>query len=211
MKINIFILSLVAFAAVSCKKSSTPAQENTYLMTVKEYKTNIPLAGVKISLYKCTDYDNVFGCLSKSVFATHTTDENGEYSFTQGEINQATEGVILSKSKYWDMHGGPGLVLMEPEAMVNLTVKASNTYPDTSIFELNTISELGNGNAEIFNAPKDTSFNFRLFGNETNIINWVVYTKDTKCLQYCIRDTLSLGSLILNPQKFETLDATIDY
>ena len=211
MKINPFILyALTVF--ISCKKSSdNSSQGDTYLMTVKEYKTNIPLAGVKISLYKCTNYDNVFGCRSKAVFATHSTDQNGEYAFTLGELDQADQGIVLSKTQYWDMGGGQGDVLMEPEAIVNLTLKTSKAYPDTSLFELKTTSEFGIASFETFIAPKDSTFNYRLFGNEKNKINWIVYTKDLSCYQYCIEDTIARGSLTLNPQKFETLSSSIDY
>lgn len=214
MKANLFVFLFYALTVFSaCKKSSSNfPQGNTYLMVVKEYKTNIPLAGVRISLYRCSKYDNVFGCQAKSVFATRSTDQNGEYNFTQSELNQANEGMILSKSQYWDLAGGgQGDVFMEPEAMVNLTLRTSKSYPDTSIFELKTTGELGNASFKTFRAPKDSSFNYRLFGNETNTINWVVYTKELRCYQYCIRDTLAHGSLTLNPQRFETLNTSIDY
>jgi len=213
MKIKPFLVSLYALTVLgSCKKSfDNSSQGDTYLMTVKEYKTKIPLASVKISLYKCTNYDYVFGCQSKAVFATHTTDQNGEYAFTSGELNQADEGIILAKSQYWDMGGGQGEILMEPEAKVNLTLKTSKPYPDTSLFELKTTSEFGTASFQTFMAPEDSTFNYRLFGNEENVINWIVYTKDLNCYQYCIEDTLASGSLTLNPRKFETLNASINY
>ena len=105
MKINPFILSLYALTVLrSCTKSFiNSSRGDTYLMTVKEYKTNIPLAGVKISLYRCTDYDNIFGCQSKSVFETRSTDHNGEYIFTSREFSQTDQGIILSKLEYRDI------------------------------------------------------------------------------------------------------------
>lgn len=213
MKGNQFIFVFLALTVFSsCKKliNASP-QENTYLMTVKEYKTNIPLAGVLISLYKCSKYDNIFGCQSTAVFVTRSTDQNGEYAFTQSELNQSNQGIILSKSRYWERPGGQGDRPMEPEAIVNLTLKASKSYPDTSMFQLDITSELGNGSGKTFRAPKDSSFNFRLFGNQKNTVKWVVYTKDLRCYQYCNRDTLAHGSVTLNPQKFETLNTSIDY
>lgn len=171
----------------------------------------MPLSGVRINLYKCGRYDNILGCQSKLVFATRSTDQNGEYSFTQSELNQSTEGIVLSRGRYWDVEGHQGEVLMEPEALVDITLKASRSYPDTSIFEMSTTSELGNGSAKSFRAPKDSSISYRLFGNEQNIIKWVVYTSLPRCHIYCPRDTLATGSLTLDPQKFETLKTSINY
>jgi hypothetical protein len=213
MKKKSCYLLICIFALLgSCKKSSTgnPA-ETTYIIKVKEYKTNVPLPEVKISLYYCSHYDAVLGCLSTSLFATHTTDGNGEYAISQGELNKADQGIILSKPQYWDIKGGTGEIPMEPEAWVNIALKANKTYPDTSIFELNIRGELGYSSSQSFKAPKDSIVDFRLFGNEMNGVGWVIYTKDSKCYQFCVRDTLAYGNLSLNPQKFETLTSSIDY
>ena len=213
MKKNPFILLFYAISVFSsCKKPVVnPPQENTYTMTVKEYKKNIPLGGVTISLYKCSNYDYIFGCQSKSLFATHSTDENGKYTFTQREINQASQGIILSKPQYWDKNGGEGDVLMEPVAIVNLTIKASKSYPDTSIFELKTVSDFGDVSRKTFTAPKDSLINYTLFGNEKNTISWAVFTKDFNCYIYCVKDTLASGILTLNPDRFEILYSSINY
>jgi hypothetical protein len=211
MRVNPFILLLSALTVLSsCKKSSNNSF-SPILMTVKEYKTNIPLAGVNIRLYKCTNYDNVFGCQSKSIFATHVTDQNGKYAFTSSEFSHADEGIFLSKLLYWDMGGGDGERFMEPEAIVSLTLTPSKTYPDTSMISLKTTSEYGNTSFKTFEAPKDSTFNYIIFGNEKNKINWTVYTKDLGCYQFCIVNMLDSGSLTLNPQRFETLNSSIEY
>jgi hypothetical protein len=195
---------------VSCKKSAIP-EESTYLIKVKEYKTNMPLPGVKISLYKCTNYDAVFGCQSKSVFATHSTDQKGEYSFIEAEYLKVNEGIILSKPQYFDTQGNAGEISMQPEAWVKIGLKTSKSYPDTCLIDLNTTGELGNGSSLTFKAPEDSVVNFRLFGNEINVVNWVLYTKLIACYQYCPRDTLAYGSFSLSPKKFESLTSSIDY
>jgi hypothetical protein len=213
MKKKTGYLLICIFALLSsCKKSSTgsPA-ETTSLIQVKEYKTNVPLPDVKISLYYCSSYDAANKCQSTSLFTTHTTDEKGQYAISQDEIKKADEGVILSKPQYWDVKGGSGENPMEPEAWVNVTLKTSNTYPDTSFFEITTSSELGNGNALSFRAPKDSTVHFRLFGNEMNEVKWVVVTELLTCQFYCPRDTFAFGNLTLNPQKFETLTSSVDY
>jgi hypothetical protein len=209
---NSAILLFCAIAVLcSCKKLGSAPEEDTYRMVVKEYKTNIPLARVKINLYKCSRYDNIFGCQAISVFATRFTNEDGHYDFTQSELNQSNEGIVLSKSQYWDVSGGQGDVFMEPEALVNIVLKAIKSYPDTSFFELGIVSELGNGSSKTFRSPKDSTFTFRIFGNEKNTINWVVYARDLSCKLYCERDTLATGNLILSPKKFETLNTSINY
>ena len=205
----ILFLTLTFCFLVSCKKEV--AVETTYLIKVKEYKTNTPLQGVLISLYKCSNYDNVFGCMSTSVFATHSTDDKGEYAFTQQEYAMLMK-IILSKSGYWTVQaGGQGEHTMVPDAWIKISLKASKVYPDTSIFQIQTITESGASNFQSFKSPKDSIMDFKLAGNEINKISWIIYTKDTKCRQYCILDTLASGSLSVNPNKFETLTGTIDY
>ena len=131
-KKSCYLLICIFILLGSCKKSSTGnPTETTYIIKVKEYKTNVPLPGVKISLYYCSHYDAVFGCQSTSLFATHTTDGKGEYNISQGDLNKADRGIILSKPQYWDVNGGTGEIPMEPEAWVNVTLKTSNSYPDT--------------------------------------------------------------------------------
>ena len=94
---------------------------------------------------------------------------------------------------------------------MNISLKTNNAYPDTSLFALSTTGALFNNSALVFMAPKDSTVHFRLFGNETNDIHWVVYTKDLRCNQFCILDTLAIGTININAQKFETISTAIDY
>lgn len=197
---------------VSCKK--TPADgsaETDYVIKVKEYKTETPLQGVKISLYTCSRYDAVFGCQQTALFASHVTDAKGEYTITGNELTRANEGIVLSKTQYWERNGGTGENLLEPEAWVNLSLKAKNSYPDTSFFALRSTGALGISSIQTFKAPGDSVVRFRLFGNETNEANWIVYTMDPVCYQFCKIDTLASGVVSLNPKKFETLSASLNY
>lgn len=205
----IMFIILVSSFLISCKKETTV--ETTYLLKVKEYKTNTPLPGVLISLNKCSNYDNVFGCLPTTVFATHITDNKGEYAFIQQEYSMFMK-IILSKSGYWTTQaGGQGEHTMVPDAWIKISLKAINVYPDTSIFQIQTITESGVSNFQSFKSPKDSILDFRLAGNEINKISWIIYTKDPKCWQYCILDTLASGSLSVTPNKFESLNSSIDY
>src|SRR5678809_1056542 len=138
------LLSIFALF-VSCNKSliDISGEATTYVINVKEYKSDAVLPCVQISFYRCSKYDAVFGCQSTSLLATHSTDNNGEYTITQSELNKADEGIILSKYQYWDINGSTGENRMEPEARVKINLTASKAYPDTSIFELRTTGELG--------------------------------------------------------------------
>jgi len=210
-KIYLYAPICFFYILVSCTKSEAPG-EATYTIKVKEYKTNLPLPGVKIALYHCSNYDAVFGCQSKSVFATHATNQEGEYLITNSELNRADEGIKLSKLQYFDRDGGTGEVFMEPEGWVKVAIKTNKVYPDTSQLVLNVIGELGEGSSLTFKAPKDSTVDFRIFGNETNVINWLVYTTlPPPCLFYCPIDTLAFGTFSLNPKKFEKLAASLDY
>jgi hypothetical protein len=206
----LFICTVLLF--ISCKRSTSEStSEHTSTIKVKEYKTNIPLSGVLVSLFKCSNYDAVFGCRSTSLIGTYTTDQQGECIISDGELNRANQGMILSKFQYWNMNGYVGEITMEPEAWVKIALSASRTYPDTSIFEIQTIGQSGVKSFQSFKPPKDSSINFRLFGNEMNKVNWVLYTKDARCFLYCLFDTLSSGSLSFNPQKFEALASSLNY
>jgi hypothetical protein len=116
----------------------------------------------------------------------------------------------LSKPQYWDIHGGEGEIHMEPEAWVKIALKANIVYPNTGFFVLKTTGELGSASFQKFKAPKDSIVDFRLFGNEMNKVDWVVYK--TGYPPYCNPcDTLAFGSLSLNPQKFEKLTSSVNY
>lgn len=210
--VSFILLAGLLISLVNCSKSSSGSNNGTPVtITVKEYKTNIPLPGVRIDLLKCSRYDNVFGCQEVTLFASHTTDANGEYKTTETEINKADEGIFLSKATYFQAAGGTGENFLEPEAFVNLAVKAVNSYPDTALLQVRAHGELGFDSKLSFFAPLDSMVHFTLFGNETNQIYWTVYTRVLSCQFGCIVDTLASGNFSLSPQKAETLSANIDY
>jgi hypothetical protein len=204
---------LIPVLLFSCKKSLVgDTEEETYTIKVKEYKTNILLPGVKISLYRCSNYDIEFGCQSTSLFVSHATNSNGEYNLTLEELNKSDEGIILSKAQYWDIAGGIGENYMEPEAWVNVTLKQVNTYPDTCMFRLFTSGEFGFVSLLDFPVPKDSTVKFRLFGNETNEVRWIVFPKQQPCIFGCPPiDSVASGSFTLTPQKFKNVTISVDY
>ncbi|WP_348810663.1 hypothetical protein [Flavobacterium maritimum] len=195
---------------VSCSSSESENQEEikSYTIKVKEHKTNLPLQGVEISLYYC-NYDIEFGC-QKKLLRTHMTNAMGEYKMTEEEYLEADEGFILRKPQYWDVNRKVEEIIMEPEAWTTINIKTNTTYPSTSFFVLKTTSELGIESSKIFKAPKDSIVNFRLFGNEMNIVSWAVY--EVGYPPYCNPcEVLANASFNLRPQKFETIPSTINY
>jgi len=198
---------------VSCKKSSLEdSSDTTSLIKIREYATNIALPTVNIKMYTCSNYDFEFGCQSTSLFVVRVTDKNGEYMISKRELNKANQGMIFSKSQYWDREGRTGENFMEPEAWAKITLKRIIRYPDSSFFAVSTTSELGLQSYLEFKAPrKDSVFYFRLFGSEINQISWMVFTKPAIYYLCCPTDSLAGGNLSLSPKKFETLAASIDY
>lgn len=215
--INLLICTFVLLA--SCSSSDYFQEDNTedntiYTIKVKEYKTNLPLEGVKINLYYC-EYDIEFGCLTRFL-PVYTTDEKGETRIPKEVYIKADKGFISKKAQYWDLNKKTQEIAMEPEAWVKILLKTNTTYPSTSYFILKTKGELGIENILRFKTPKDTVVNFRLFGNEMNKIDWGVYATYGICNPWSGNcslptDTITYGSISLNPQKFETLTSSINY
>jgi hypothetical protein len=212
MKRSYKLIACILVLSVSCTKSSTEnPNDNNYRIIVKEYATRVLLPAVQIKLYTCSNYDVVFGCQSASLYTTLMTDQKGECTITNQQLNKANQGMLFSKSQYWDRQGGSGENFLEPEAWVRINLKTINNYPDTSFFVLTSTSQLYTKSILTFKATRDTVVNFRLFGNQTNKLNWMVYTKDSRCFQYCPIDSITGGNLTLNPQKFENMTTSINY
>jgi hypothetical protein len=135
----------------------------------------------------------------------------GEYTFTNGELNQANEGVTLKKSQYFDGGGGEGDRTMEPEGWINIHLKPMSSYPDTTIFTIGSVGEVGTASGQSFKAPNDSTIRLRAVGNESNVVSWLAFTKDPRCFQFCIIDTLAFGTFSVSPAKFEVIDHPLDY
>lgn len=212
-KQSLYLLICTFTLFASCSSSDYFHEDNTedntiYTIKVKEYKTNLPLEGVKINLYYC-EYDIEFGCLTRFL-PVYTTDEKGETKIPKEVYTKADKGFISKKTQYWDRNIKTKEIVMEPEAWAKISLKTNTTFPSTSLFVLKTTGELNIESFKSFKAPKDSIIDFRLFGNEINKIDWVVYK--TGYPPYCNPcDILASGSLSLNPQKFETLTSSINY
>ncbi|KIA86122.1 hypothetical protein [Flavobacterium sp. AED] len=186
--------------------SSPPANSGEMgVITVKEYKTNLPLSGVKFSTYYCNAYDSEFGnCISPILWSSCTTDSKGncKCSFPKN----AFEKVTIEKSMYWSRYYIiNNEYLIEPEAWVNLNFKTVVAYPSTSTFFIIINGEL-RFVREFIQPTYNSSKVFRLFGNEENKVDWVLYKTFNSS-----DEILASGSFVLNPAKFENLTYTLNY
>lgn len=208
----LYLLICIFILQISCSSSESESENQqetaSFTIKVKEHKSNLPLQDVEISLYYCK-YDNEFGC-QKRLLTTLVTDMNGECKMTKEGFLKADEGFISRKKQYWDRTQKAEEIAMEPEAWVKITLKTNTTYPADSYLVLKTTSELYIQSTKVFKVPIDAIVDFRLFGNETNNISWTVYKDGFP--PYCFScEVLATGNLSLNPQKFETLTASINY
>ena len=208
---KVVLLVGASFLFIACGKTLGTNDPESYTIKVMEHKTNTPLSGVTVSLYRCTNYDLVFGCQGKAKFATYTTNSKGEAVIPDNDYNKANEGIVLSRSQYWEIQGGQGDNYMLPEALARLTLKTSKNYPDTTMLDIMTEGDFGIKNVLTIKAPKDSIADFRMIGNASNTIRWIAYPKMPPCIFYCPRDTLAAGNIMLSAQKFETVSSTINY
>jgi hypothetical protein len=208
MKKKTFYLVTYAFTILLSCSSPGTEEASYYVIKVKEHKTNLPLEAVTISLYYCK-YDIEFGC-QRRLLSTYLTDNKGECRIPKEEYLKSDEGFVSKKMHYWTIDKKAEVITMEPEAWVRFVLKTDTTYPNTSNFTLKTTGELGLESIQKFKTPKDSIIDFRIFGNETNTVDWTVYR--TGYPPYCNPcDILAFGTVFTSPQKFESVSTAIKY
>lgn len=217
MKNNTLHILMFAFLTllISCSNSDSMGDDNDIIVIkTKEHKTNLPLEGVKVTLYGCSQLDFEFGCISPDLQAPFNSDANGNCRVPKNIYNKMDEKAVVEKSKYWrKSYKSSGTELaIEPEAWVTITTKTTMTYPSTSFIALRTTGELGVVSVEKIIPASTSNLNYRLFGNETNKIDWVLYESGNLVGIYCFDcPVISSGNFILHPQKFEQLAYTLNY
>jgi hypothetical protein len=175
------------------------------VITVKEYKTNLPLSGVKFSTYYCDAYDSEFGnCISPILWSSCMTDNNGNCNCSFPK--NAFEKITIDKSMYWPgYYRSTNEYLIEPKAWVNLNFKTDVEYPSTSTFFITINGEL-RFVREYIQPTHNSNKVFTLFGNEENKVDWVLYKTFNSS-----DEILASGSFTLNPKKFENFTYTLTY
>ncbi|TDD74145.1 hypothetical protein [Flavobacterium caseinilyticum] len=214
MKKYIFYLMTFEFLILNVRCSSDVNLDANFdhniveSVTVKEYKTNIPLPEVKFSIYFCKKYDVEFGtCIEKEQLSSCVTDKNGICKCTFPKNSFAD--IIIEKPMYWIKHyhniERSKEYVIQPEAWVNINFIANAEYPSTCTFFIKIDGELRYAQ-EIFQLINPSNKVLTLFGNEENKINWILYKTFNSN-----SEVLNSGSFILNPKKFKNLTYTLNY
>jgi hypothetical protein len=137
---KIFAIALfTAFAIASCKKNEQV--DNFETLEVVELNPNKPVSGAAVTLYKCTSYDNIFGCRQVGVFSVSTTNSSGVAKISSIDYSRADEGIKISKTGYWTQDGYSGKNELCPEGWINLNIKRNSSYPDSLFFILFNVEE----------------------------------------------------------------------
>lgn len=216
MKNYIFCISIFVFLVLNIRCSpdinlDTNPDDNigeTVAIKVKEYKTNLSLSGAKFSTYYCKDYDVEFGnCIDKVLLSSCITNINGICNCSFPE--RSFEDIIIEKPMYWSKHyhniESSQEYVIQPEAWVNVNFKTNVEYPSTITFFIIINGELSFVR-EYVQPSNGTNKVFRLFGNEENKVDWVLYRTFNAS-----SEVINSGSFILNPKKIENLTYTLNY
>lgn len=158
-------------------------EDEAVKVEVIELNSNKPVPGASVTLYKCTKYDFVFGCLDIGVSSHYLTNQNGIAAIRNADYFQANEGLRISKSGYWTRNGGQGRNELCPEGWIQLNIKRTSLYPDSLFFYLfnmgeNTPSIISAG-GEVLKMKQraDTTALIRAFGSQKNALTWIVGQK----------------------------------
>lgn len=202
----VFIVFVVVNINCSNDKDSLPQRNDLVSVTIKEYKTNLPLEGVKISTYFCNKYDFEFGACTDVVrYAACITDIQGICKF--GLPENDFHSITIEKSVYWIkfLEEISEEIILQPEAWVDINFITGADYPTASYFFILVIGE----NGEYMNyiqAVNNSNTTLTLYGNENNKIEWVLYEAYNASSAI-----LNSGNFELTPEKFENLSHTLNY
>lgn len=213
MKVPVLLLLCIT-ALVCCKKSETNPADVVQQMRVLEYKTNIPLAGVKVEMYSCIPPPGRTSCDTGHLIFTGYTDTNGIVATT--EFFHAAFGIVLTKNNYITAAGAAGNRYMYPAAYLRLHLIKDSVYADTTAFVYYTDSTLTSGigsRTYITPPPADTTINLQLPGDSTynitcGVIIPVINCTAPPCYPQWLTDTI-MQSLTLS--KFGDTTVTIRY
>jgi hypothetical protein len=176
------LLLLCVIMLVCCKKSNTNPADIVQQMRVLEYKTNTPLAGVKVDMYSCIPPPGMTACDTGHLIFSGLTDTNGIIATSQ--FYHAAFGITLTKDNYITAPGGAGDRYMYPAAYLRLHLIKDSAYADTTAFVYYTDSTLRSGAGaytSITPPPADTIISLQLPGDSTYTITYGVVIPVTNC------------------------------
>lgn len=210
MKKYILHFALIVFVGVNIKCSkdqdSLPQTNEIVSVTIKEYKTNIPVEGVTVSTYFCKRYDTQFSaCTEAALYSSCITNINGICTYVLPEDN--FHRIIIEKPGYWIIFTEEisDEFIIQPEAWVDVNFITGAEYPATGYFFISVTGE-NRSHMNYIQAVNNSESTLTLYGNENNKIEWVLY--ETYNASSAI---LNSGNFELKPEKFENLIFTLNY
>lgn len=213
MKI-IFALLLCVTVLLCCKKETTNPADVIQQMKVLEYKTNMPLANVRVDMYSCIPPPGRTNCDTGHLIFTGYTDTNGIVS--TNEFYHAAFGITLTKDNYITAAGAAGTVYMYPAAHVRLHLIKDSVYADTTAFVYYIDSTLRAGAGSftyLTPPPADTIIQLQLPGDSTYNIFCGVVIPPVNCIADSCRAAWLMDTTIqsLRLEKFGDSTVTIRY
>jgi hypothetical protein len=196
-KLTAIILISFLFA---CKKDTV---EQTTTVIVKEYNTQIPIAGAQVTLLKCA----AFFCIVYNTIYTTSTNANGDAQIPQSKFNEATEGMQIYKKGYWLKLSKGGINYLNPEGWISLRLLNTRNYPPGSYLDLSVIEERRDdpyGSRTYVRAPVDSIALIKAYGAQLNTIKWRVYDAANNVIR---TDT----SIQVQVSKTDTTRITLNY
>lgn len=209
----ILILAIaIGFGGCSKNNSSatfTPPTARQIIYKVKESTTNRPIAGAKVSLSACSNYDAVFRCTAYSIFTVLTTDSEGNATYSG---NSQVEQIKVEENHYWTRFYTSSAIfstdlVLIPKTIIEVAIKQEKTYSPTD--------RLWIGQGRTFNdykaigLPIDTIVYVDGYGYTENQIFWKINYYDSSG----IINTGSVGgsSLPFYINGFDTVRVQIKY
>jgi hypothetical protein len=176
----VLIIAVTGLLNTACKKSDSVPPVYYTTLKVLEFKTNLPLAGAKVEIYKCTKH-GFGGCSDISLLRTLSTDKDGNFQF---DSKLDVFFVNASHQQYWDgSSGGETLwgdllpvtnIYLAPVAYTKIHLKKVNPHASGLSMVLNVKPDSSTlyGSTAAFSLPADTTFAMASHGNINNVVSW---------------------------------------
>ncbi|MGG9971828.1 hypothetical protein ACQ33O_08565 [Ferruginibacter sp. SUN002] len=209
MRISFACLILLATIVSGCTKEKginavVPINDTIY---VSEEFSSKPIAGAKVILKKCTQWDFFVGCTGVfSPFKTITTDYLGRAIFVRPN---AIDELVVEHTKYWTKGFRSSIsysISLTPKCLIRAHLKKINSYSSTDALNIDVNGDCDavvcwwRSNNWFPRTPTDTIVNVYGRAKYDNKISWYVNIAN--------QDTLSS---IININATDTADINIDY
>jgi hypothetical protein len=208
------IFFIACIVITGCKKSS-PHYESYQVL---EYRTNTPIAGAKVLLFKCLGGGEGTPC-TNSVFDSLITDSNGGFQFASNGVHM----IVAEHQNYIYGHSGDdvplGDVYLSPLAHTKAHLKKVSVHDPALHLDINvsgdqnTVPDVFNNISPLFfkysfNMPNDTTVILNSYGNNNNTLLWYIGKEVSPGLDSLVE---KLGSQQYYINRFDTAVVEIDY